>query len=178
MCTVFTWLNAAPRIVVALDWYHNRFQNYWYKHCVRASSNGRFWIVTAVIFWTKVINAAAFNQVNTVYRNTISSRSVKVITFFSFSSRCPFLLEDKGQHFNPTAQCPFWFVITLSRYIVYANNIYWKCEPSTSSSLNYTLPRQVWWQETNTEYCCLRTSRLVWEWVLILHRKSLRCTSQ
>ena len=40
--TVFTWLKAAPRIVTALDWYHNRFQNYGYKHRLRASSNDRF----------------------------------------------------------------------------------------------------------------------------------------
>ena len=30
--TVFTWLNTTPRIVATLDWYHNRFQNYGYKH--------------------------------------------------------------------------------------------------------------------------------------------------
>ena len=49
--TVFTWLNATPRIVATLDWYHNRFQldwyhnrfqNYGYKHRLRASSNGCF----------------------------------------------------------------------------------------------------------------------------------------
>ena len=42
MSTIFTWLNAAPRIVAALDWYDNRFRNYGCKHRLRASSNGRF----------------------------------------------------------------------------------------------------------------------------------------
>ena len=40
--TVFTWLNATPRIIATLDWYHNQFRNYGCKHRLRALSNGRF----------------------------------------------------------------------------------------------------------------------------------------
>ena len=56
--TVFTWLNAAPLIVTALE---------------HASSGCQFWIVATLIFDTKVIIvaakvivAAAFNQANSV----------------------------------------------------------------------------------------------------------------
>ena len=36
-------------------------------HCLWASSNGRFLIIVALIFRTKLIHTVAFNQVNTVF---------------------------------------------------------------------------------------------------------------
>ena len=53
--TVFTWLNAAPLIVAALEGCHARFKNYALQRRFQASSGSQFRIVVAPIFDTKVI---------------------------------------------------------------------------------------------------------------------------
>lgn len=38
-----------------------------YEHCAQVSSSEHAWIVATLIFHTKIINVAAFNQANTAY---------------------------------------------------------------------------------------------------------------
>ena len=67
MYTVFTWLNAAPSIVVALGVVPQSILKIRASTSFsRASRGGQIRIVPASILLTKVIKAAAFNQVHTV----------------------------------------------------------------------------------------------------------------